>query len=545
VSVFVGRVGELETLAEVVAAARSGGASAAVVIGEPGSGKSRLVTEARAPAGVEHSLAVVGYEPERNVPLAAAAGLLRALTEAPGEGARLEALLWHADDAGALDSIRVFEAVHRAFRGLEPALLVIDDLQWLDDLSYALCHYLIRAAHESEQRVAVFAATRPHEKGWGLVDALPSERITVIQLAPLSAEEGVELALALDPRLDPARAAEVCEQAQGLPFWVEALVRGGASQAGRAQLLTSRLRGAGADAGTMLGLLAVAGRPVAVGEAAAILGWPLDRSEAALHDALEHRRAAEMPSVDLAVRLVETGRRALLGLDGLRLLGAIADEADPFEPHALVLQEGVAALATELAAHEEAIDRWSIVAERAGEPAARASALLAASKAAFALERVADAREFLVRAQQIDAADDVVRLEQRTQEAAIRLWLEQQTGEARLLAREAARAAARLAARSGGAGSLEGRARRAYVEALRLDADAALQEGDAEAMLRAAQKREAAARGLDAESYLTASLTVAAGLRLTGNVREATARLRRLRADGHRHVLPRLAVDAG
>jgi predicted ATPase len=43
---FVGRAGELEALMEL--AATSGpGPAAAVVVGEPGSGKSRLLAEAR------------------------------------------------------------------------------------------------------------------------------------------------------------------------------------------------------------------------------------------------------------------------------------------------------------------------------------------------------------------------------------------------------------------------------------------------------------------------------------------------------------------
>ena len=51
-----------------------------------------------------------------------------------------------------------------------------------------------------------------------------------------------------------------------------------------------------------------------------------------LRSALEHRRAAEMPTVDLALRLVRSPRRRWLGAEGLALVGTIADEADPTDP---------------------------------------------------------------------------------------------------------------------------------------------------------------------------------------------------------------------
>lgn len=599
---FVGRAAELDALAETVAAS-SAGPAAAIVLGEPGSGKTRLLAEARSRAELPHSFSVMGYEAGRAIPLAAAAGLLRRLATAPKHGPSVEELAFGSHEPIALEPVRVFEAAHRALRELEPALLVVDDLQWLDELSLALCHYLIRAARDSEQQLAVFAASRLDESGSALGESLPRERVASIELGPLGRAEGVELALALDSGLDGASAAELWETSQGSPFWLEALVRAGGFTATREQLLTPRLRGAGSDAVVVLGVLAVAGRPLTVSGLDALQDWPSTRVENAVKDlvrrglvtesagtlrlghdlireaayadlpwdacqdlhrrlaerieldagddlqllreALEHRRAAQLPAVALALRLAGSSRRTLLGLDGLRLLGGIADEADPLDPDSLALEEEVAALATELAEHEEALSRWSIVAERAGEPLRRASGMLAASKAAFALGRAGEARAYLLHAQQVEDSDEVLRLQLRTQDAAIRLWLEHQTAEGRAVAREAASIAAGLAARSGGVSSLPERARGAYIEARRLEAEAALQEGDAEGMLRAAEEGEAAARGSDVESLLTASVTVGTGLLLTGNLQEATARLRRVRAEALRHVLPQIVVDAG
>jgi ABC-type cobalamin transport system ATPase subunit len=74
-SMFVGRRGELAELDEITGAAGAGHVAAAVVVGEPGSGKSRLLAEAAGRAPLSNRFRVVGYEPEREVPLAAASDL--------------------------------------------------------------------------------------------------------------------------------------------------------------------------------------------------------------------------------------------------------------------------------------------------------------------------------------------------------------------------------------------------------------------------------------------------------------------------------------
>jgi len=210
-----------------------------------------------------------------------------------------------------------------------------------------------------------------------------------------------------------------------------------------------------------------------------------------------------------------------------------------------VLHEEVASLATELAEHEQALGHWTLVAERAELPVRRASALLAASRAAYGLARAAEARELLEHSRQVEAGDEVLWLEQDTHEAAILLWLEQRTMEGHAFARQAVAAATRLAAESGGVAALDPRARRAYIDALRLDHEAAVMKGDREGLLRAAEAREAAARGFDLESYLTASLALCLALRQNGRVHEAIARGRHVWVEAERRVLPRLVVDAG
>jgi predicted ATPase len=79
---FVGRIDELAALAQIADVAIRGEAAAAIVVGDPGSGKSRLLGEAAARTDLPNRFRVVGFEPESEVPLAAASELLRALATA-------------------------------------------------------------------------------------------------------------------------------------------------------------------------------------------------------------------------------------------------------------------------------------------------------------------------------------------------------------------------------------------------------------------------------------------------------------------------------
>jgi DNA-binding CsgD family transcriptional regulator len=605
-TVFVGREDELAALAEIIDWPRRE-AVAAVIVGDPGSGKSRLLAKAAAQAKVPTPFWVVGYEPEREVPLASASDLLRALATSTSHGQRLDALVFSAgSEESALEPLQIFEAAHRALRAAEPTLVLVDDVQWVDERSLALCHYLMRAAEATDHPLALIAAGRPSPNTTSLeaslAQMLPVERMRRIELGPLSSEETVELVKALAPTVDDDSARELAVMSGGSPFWLEALVRsGGAVEAGR--LVTVRLRGTSTDASALLALLAVAARPLALLDTAALHDWKIERAEQAgrelltrgiaietdgmlrlahdliraaaideipghrrreihgllgdwlariagsdirlLREAAGHMRAAGVPSLDLAHRLARSPQRRLLGADGLRFLASIADETDPRDSDSLVLHEEIASLATELAEHEEALERWSLVAERAEPPHQRASALLEASRAAYGLAQAAEARELLERSRRIEAGDQILRLEQDTHDAAILLWLEQRTMEGRELARAAVAEANRLLGRSGSEAAVDARTQQAYLDALRLDYEAAVMEGDRKGVLRTAEAREAAARGSDLESYLTASLALCLALRQNGRLSEAIGRGRRVWLEAQQHALPRLTVDAG
>ncbi len=117
---FVGRDGELSAIANVAGSILHDREPAAIlVLAEPGHGKTRLLAEVGQPAGFAHHLPVHGYEPERNVPLAAAREMLRRLGD--GDGLKGDPIAVIADDQPAtLEPVRLFEAIHRAVRKLGP-----------------------------------------------------------------------------------------------------------------------------------------------------------------------------------------------------------------------------------------------------------------------------------------------------------------------------------------------------------------------------------------------------------------------------------------
>lgn len=598
---FVGRAEELEAILRIVSGdARA--ASVALVTGDPGSGKSRLLAEVAARAEIgQRVVRLAGYQAEQNVPLAAVAPLLRVLVEAGEDGRRLAGLLFERpSEEESLDPLRVFEAAHRALGALGPTLIVLDDLQWADPLSIALCHYLLRAARDSSHRVVLLAASRPTANANAFAEsvgsALPSSAVKLLELGGLGRQDGIELARGLAPALSDSEAERLWRKAAGSPFWLEALVRTSGVEADAAQLLDARLRGSSADAAALLALLAVAARPLMLADGAELQAWPVDRLERAgteliarglaleaggslrpahelireaaaaqlpeearlrLHrrlaewletaagddlplllEALQHHRAGDLPTLALATRVARSPRRRLLGEEGLAQLEEIADDAELENEDALTLHEEVASLAADLASHERALQRWLLVAERRTDPVRRSVDLLAASKAAFEIGRGREANELLERAEAAAKGDEVLALELISHRATVALHLGDRLSEGRRLAGEAAARAHTLAERYGGVDRLDRRALHAYSIAIGVDCDAAAQEGDFDAALAAAEERVAVARLLDEASYLAACLVLATR-------RFSIDDTRQVRDEANRRLLPGLAFDAG
>jgi DNA-binding CsgD family transcriptional regulator len=148
---LLGRERELQALAGVISAARSGMSAVLAIVGEPGIGKSVLLDEARAAADGFTVLQARGLELESRVPFG---GLLELLRPALG---RLGSI--PAPQASALGRALALQpgptgdrfAVGAATLSLlaaeadeQPVLLLLDDAHWLDDSSAAALLFAIR-----------------------------------------------------------------------------------------------------------------------------------------------------------------------------------------------------------------------------------------------------------------------------------------------------------------------------------------------------------------------------------------------------------------
>src|SRR5437867_2558934 len=130
---FIGRRAEMAVVDSVAETAAARHEPAVLLIsGAPGSGKTRLLLEIERHLSDWRSWRISGYEAERTVPLAAARSFLqRAVPE----------WLEHEGDVAAL-----FETTFRSLMGAPASALLVDDLQWLDETTFGLCHWLVRAA---------------------------------------------------------------------------------------------------------------------------------------------------------------------------------------------------------------------------------------------------------------------------------------------------------------------------------------------------------------------------------------------------------------
>jgi predicted ATPase/DNA-binding SARP family transcriptional activator len=233
-----GRDDELALVARHVADAVAGQAPGLLLLaGEPGIGKSRLLEEVRAQVDSRGGLSLAGrgYEAEQLRPYGAFIDAFRTLSgerlqSAPPELSRLLPELGTcppiSQDEG--DRGRLFEVVVTTLRALgraAPVALVIDDVQWLDEGSAALLHYVTRAL--SADGTVIACAVRPAELGDNraasrtLRALVRDGRVRSIELGPL----GEEATLALVRSAGAVDAPAVCVRSGGNPFFALELAR--------------------------------------------------------------------------------------------------------------------------------------------------------------------------------------------------------------------------------------------------------------------------------------------------------------------------------
>ncbi len=554
-------------------AVRSSGTRAVLMTGVAGAGKTRLLAEGEALLRGCGVLRVRGHEPEARVPLAAAGDLLRRLGRAdPGLAACLRG-------AASPSPLQLFEASHQAMSGLRRQVtrwaLVVDDEQWVDDATHALLHYVVRAAEQDGSDLLLLAASRPDPAAvlvhQSLVSLLGTDRATVLELGPLDQVSGVALARSLSPRLSRQEAVTAWAAAGGSPFWLSMLAEGGISSA--ETVVRSRLRAIGHDSVDVVGLLAVAARPLSRQDVAEMLAWPDARVSAAtaalaarglvttagetvslVHDlvrdavvgdlstdhrrrlhgevadwlagmdepvrllaATEHRQAAGRPVLDLVERALASPRRSWLADDGTARLVALVQESGEAGAADLVAQ--LAALAADVGRLDLALSLWAQAAASATDDASYREAALGAAEAAYDMDDATACRAWLGRARARTQPGSSFSVQVDALESELLRWLEERFADAAGLARRAADTARELEAAGDSV-------RRPLARALSVLYEDAMVRGDLDAVASLEQDFRAVAVGDPGLEY-TAALHQLQTLNLHGGDLTVSERIAR------------------
>jgi DNA-binding SARP family transcriptional activator len=250
---LVGRSKEWETLLAAWRRAAEGESLLAVVVGEPGIGKSRLAEELR--DWVSHQGTPVAgtrcYSAAGALAYAPIVDLLR--DQAIGSRLRRLGDAWLVELARLLPELlderpdlappppltddwqrtRLLDAVsHAVLAEDRPLLLAIDDLQWCDGETLAWVHYVLRSRPRAPLLVVATARSEelgPEHPAQSLLHAARASGHAVeLELEPLSHAEVAALARNVSGReLNERRQALVYRETEGNPLFVVELARAG------------------------------------------------------------------------------------------------------------------------------------------------------------------------------------------------------------------------------------------------------------------------------------------------------------------------------
>jgi DNA-binding SARP family transcriptional activator/tetratricopeptide (TPR) repeat protein len=235
---FVGREAERAQLDQAIErCVRTQPGRTLFVLGDPGIGKTRLLDYLceRAAAVGCRVLRARGFEAEMVRPYGAWIDALREVPagEVPAPAQRDLALLLPSlgsSAPGETNRARLFESMVALLRALmvaRPLVLAFDDVQWLDEASLSLLHFVARA-FERPAPVLIACAARAGEIEDNAALALVRQsleremHLADIVLAPLDAAQTGELLRSVYPELD---SAEVVKQSSGNPFFALELAR--------------------------------------------------------------------------------------------------------------------------------------------------------------------------------------------------------------------------------------------------------------------------------------------------------------------------------
>jgi DNA-binding CsgD family transcriptional regulator/tetratricopeptide (TPR) repeat protein len=311
---WVGRKDELTVLTAAMAALARGEGTVVWVEGEPGIGKSSLVTEALAVAGQPGWDIGWGTADQLSarLPLRVMQDCLEAhISSRDPQRARAAALLrnWRhgalsGGDASA-DGIEVLLTLADELCASAPTVLVLDDLQWADEASLTVWHQL--AASISQLRLLLIGTCRPASRRPEVqqVRAAAARRGQVVTLAPLPGTDVTALITAMVGASPGDGLRRLTAQAVGNPLYVRELVdallreqavtispvaevvtAGEHLPVSLSAVLEDRLNSVSAETAQLLRMAAVLGGRFAVGDVAVVLRRPASDLVASLQEAV-------------------------------------------------------------------------------------------------------------------------------------------------------------------------------------------------------------------------------------------------------------------
>jgi len=324
-AVFIGRSEELTTLLSAADVAASGEASLALVGGEAGVGKSRLVTEVGARLRDRGWLVLEGGSValgDDGLPFGPIVEALRALVRAVDADRIAAAAGPHLPDLVRLVpelsptsdtvplpegqaewlQVRIFEGVLRLLGRLgesTPALLVVEDLHWADRSTRDLLSFLTRNLRD--QRLLIIGTFRSDElhrrhplTSW-LAEAERQPRVERIDLARFDRDELIEMLTAIAGAPPQTSTVDsIARRSDGNAFFAEELVAAVGDTDQRDELpetlrgvLLVRLSATSEAARRLIEIAAVAGRQVEHAVLADVCGLPDVEMRAALHEAVD------------------------------------------------------------------------------------------------------------------------------------------------------------------------------------------------------------------------------------------------------------------
>jgi DNA-binding CsgD family transcriptional regulator len=317
---LVGRDGELSQLLDLLDNAAAGQPAHALIGGDAGVGKTRLVTELAGQAAARGFMVLSGRCAELgdSIPYLPLADALRSATAGDSPPAVLAGALAARPVLGRLLPDRgtgpataglpglarqqLFGAVLGLLTELaavSPVLLVLEDLHWADRSTRDLLTFLSRVLHR--ERVAVAATYRTddlhrrHPLRPLLAELLRLPGVTAIELGPLAYADMAEHLTALAGRpVDAAALHQIVTRAEGNPYYGEELLAASGCDGARlpdevAALLLARVEQLPPAAQQVLRAAAVAGRRVEDDLVRAAAGLPAAEYEDAIRQAVAHQ----------------------------------------------------------------------------------------------------------------------------------------------------------------------------------------------------------------------------------------------------------------